>query len=131
MFQTAVIQYARGNNMRSRFALVLASVWAAGVALPAGAATYFASPGGADRNPGSQMLPWRTLQAGKKVLKPGDTLLIADGQNPGGVIQRTSGEPGRPITYKAINPGRAVLRGDQSNHYDVFTVREADWIVLD
>jgi parallel beta-helix repeat protein len=117
--------------MRMRFAPVLAAVWAAGAALPAGATTYFASPAGNDLNPGSLERPWRTLQAGKKILQPGDTLLVADGDYPGGVRFSRDGQPGKPITFKAINPGRAILHGDQTTERDCFTIYEADWIVVD
>jgi hypothetical protein len=117
--------------MRRFIAPVLAVAWAAGASLPVGAATYFASPLGSDANNGSMSAPWRTLQAAKKILKPGDTLLIADGDYPGGVVHNVDGQPGKPITYKAINPGRAILHGDQTTLYDVFTVREADYVVVD
>lgn len=117
--------------MRFTFGPVLAVCWAVGVALPAGAATYYASPTGADTNPGTSARPWRTLQPANKTLKPGDTLLIADGQYPGNIRQTVSGQPGKPITFKSINPGKAIIRGDVGNAPDAFVVYQANWIVID
>jgi parallel beta-helix repeat protein len=120
--------------MRNRVTSVLATAWVAGAAAVAGpseAATYFASPNGNDLNPGTSARPVRTLQRAKKLLKAGDTVLIADGEYPGGVNQNVDGAPGMPITYKAINPGRVILRGDQTTLGDVFTVRDANWVVVD
>jgi parallel beta-helix repeat protein len=117
--------------MRSRFAVIFTVIWGTVAAAPAGAATYYASPNGADTNPGTMFRPWKTLQAGKKSLKPGDALLLADGQYPGGVRQSGDGLPGKPITFRAINPGRAVIRGDWSAERDAFFIYESDWITVD
>lgn len=136
--------------MRFKLVPFLAAAWVAGAALPAGAddsgtngsnasnasntsgpTTYYASPDGKDANPGTMDSPWRTIQRAKRVLKPGDALLLADGEYPGGVIFNTPGASGSPITFKAINPGRAILRGDQTHQDDVFMVREASWVVID
>src|ERR1043165_6677621 len=82
--------------MRSQRAPIWTIVWGTAVglvAMPAGAATFYASPSGNDSNPGTSARPWRTLQAGK-AMKPGDTLLIADGQYAGGIKHTVSGKRG-------------------------------------
>jgi parallel beta-helix repeat protein len=112
-------------------AAVFTVVWGSCFAGAAGAANYYASPGGADTNPGTIARPWRTLQAGKRVLKPGDTLLIADGHYPGGVRHNVSGLRGRPVTYRAVNPGGVIIRGDLTTERDAFTIFEASWVVVD
>jgi hypothetical protein len=76
--------------------------------------TYHASPEGSDDNAGDSGHPWRTLQRASMTMEPGDTLLIHDGEYPGGLKQRTPGAPGRPITYRAVNVGKAIVRGDQA-----------------
>jgi hypothetical protein len=75
--------------------------------------TYYASPTGSDDNPGDSSRPWRTLQRASAAMGPGDTLLIADGEYPAGLKQRVSGEPGKPITFRAVNPGKAIIKGDE------------------
>jgi hypothetical protein len=98
---------------------------------PAFARTYYVSPDGLDSHSGSQSSPWLTLFKAAKTLKPGDTVLIADGTYQGGVRQSRPGLPGRPITYKAINAGKVILRGDQTEEREVFTVMETEYIVVD
>src|SRR5262245_20680240 len=105
--------------------LSLASL-ALALAGPAAAATYRCSPQGSDGNDGINA-PWRTLQKASAQLQPGDSVVLADGAYPGGVTHRRSGRPGAPITYRAENPGKAVVRGGKIG----FLIDNADWIVLD
>ncbi|WP_028473333.1 FG-GAP repeat domain-containing protein [Nocardioides alkalitolerans] len=41
--------------------------------------TFYVSTGGNDRNAGSAAAPWRTLSTSMEKLRPGDTLLVANG----------------------------------------------------
>ena len=89
------------------------------------ATTYYISPGGNDNNSGtSQSQTWATFVRAFKDLFPGDTLILLDG-----VYKQTisptvrNGQPGAPITLKALNDGRAIIDGefvrtpvDISNH---------------
>ena len=84
------------------------------VASPAAAVTYHVAPAGNDANPGTSAAPWRTLQRAAAVMVAGDTTLVADGEYPGGIVQTRAGAAGAPITYRALNPGGAVVRGDQT-----------------
>jgi parallel beta-helix repeat protein len=93
---------------------------------PVAAATYRCSPQGSDSNDGIEA-PWRTLQKASAHLQPGDTLIVADGNYPGGVAHRRSGRPDAPITYRAEHAGQAALRGGKIG----FLIDNADWIVLD
>jgi hypothetical protein len=93
---------------------------------PAGATNYRCSPQGSDSNDGIRA-PWRTVQKAAANLQPGDTLLLADGNYPGGVAQRRSGRPGEPILYRAEHAGKAILRGGKIG----FLIDNSDWIILD
>lgn len=99
-----------------------------GLALPgaAGAATYRCAPQGSDSSDGVRT-PWRTLHKAAASLEPGDTVVLADGTYPGGVVIRRSGREGAPITFRAEHPGKAVVRG---GHIGIL-VDNADWVTLD
>lgn len=82
---------------------------------------YYVAPDGDDENPGTQKLPWRTLSHAVGRLRPGYTLLLADGeyrlQTTGLLdIDCTSvarqGRPDAPIRVRAEHERAAVLRGD-------------------
>ncbi len=105
---------------------VLSTGLVAAFAGPATAATYHCSPKGSDSSDGIDA-PWRTLQKAASTMRAGDTLLIADGNYPGDVVHRRSGAPGAPITYRAENPGRAVVRDGTIG----FLIDNADHVVLD
>ncbi|MFB8247188.1 DUF1565 domain-containing protein [Streptomyces sp. NPDC055952] len=82
----------------------------------AAARTYYVSPDGSDRNPGtSQAKPFRTLQKAADSTAPGDTVSIMNGtyrERRGGadvlVISR-SGRAGAPITFRAHPGHRPVI----------------------
>ncbi len=95
------------------------------------ARTFYIAPDGNDRYSGSKSAPWQTFKKAVKTLRPGDTVLIEDGTYPGGIRQNRPGLPGRPITYRAINPGKVILRGDVTKVREVFTVMEAPFVVVD
>lgn len=82
------------------------------------AATYYVSPQGDNTNPGSQALPWQTIQFAVDEATPGDTILVEDGVYEGPVIMTRSGEPGAYITLRSINKWGAKVEvidgeGDQ------------------
>jgi hypothetical protein len=99
---------------------------AVALAGPARATTYHCAPGGSDNDDGIRS-PWRTLQHAASEVRPGDTVLLADGTYPGGVVHHTSGTREKPITYQAEHRGRAVVRGGVIG----FLIDNADWLVLD
>jgi parallel beta-helix repeat protein len=69
----------------------------------------------ADSNPGTADAPWKTIaHAGIAAeLQPGDTVLIKSGVYRDSVDIKVSGEPGRPITFRAAPGGRVVLKGSE------------------
>lgn len=99
---------------------------------PTGRHTYYASPGGDDHNSGDSAKPWRTLQHAAEALTPGDTLLLEDGEYPGGIKIDRSGTAGHPITYAAVHPGRATIHADRNAAAkDGILIKRADYVVID
>jgi parallel beta-helix repeat protein len=75
------------------------------------AATYFVSPSGADTGPGTEALPWRTIQKAADTMVAGDTVYIKVGTYSERVVPQNSGSAGNFIAYTA-NPGEtAVIDG--------------------
>ena len=80
--------------------------------------TYYISPNGSDGNNGTSTgSAWKTFEQAWDVLQPGDTLLLLDGtytESTTGLVQPNirNGEPGKPITIKALNDGKAVIDGE-------------------
>jgi len=72
------------------------------------AATYYVSPKGADANPGTARQPFATIGKAAAVMQPGDTCLVRGGVYRETVRPARSGEPGRPITFRAC-PGERVM----------------------
>jgi parallel beta-helix repeat protein len=75
-------------------------------------ATYYVSRLGSDSNSGTELKPWKSLDPARDKSRAGDVILIQDGTYPGGyVLDNFGGEPGNPITIKAINPGKVIFSG--------------------
>lgn len=78
---------------------------------------------GDDLNPGTLAKPWKTISNGdsKKILKPGDTVMIAPGSYSESVdcgfsIKNCSGSSSAPITYKAQD-GVLIERTEETNEF--------------
>jgi hypothetical protein len=118
--------------MRYVLRTILLPVALAGfAAAPTDAASYYVSPSGTDANVGSSAAPWRTLQKAAATMVAGDTALIADGEYAGGIYQSRAGTASAPITFRAMNPGGPVVRGDQTTARDAFFIEEADHVIVD
>ena len=82
----------------------------------AGGRIYYVAVNGDDNNLGTQAEPFRSLKQGVRVLNPGDTLLIREGEYKAGnelIMQGTttlipSGTASDPVTIKAY-PGETVV----------------------
>ena len=72
------------------------------VAVSGRAETYFVAPppSGDDANPGTESLPWATLQKAADTVQAGDTVLVRAGQFAGAHLT-TSGSPGSPIVLRS------------------------------
>ena len=72
------------------------------------AVTYYVAPDGDDSRDGlSRATAWKSLQYAADHVRPGDTVLLAGGKYPGTFYFRATGEPDKPIAFKAI-PGEKV-----------------------
>ncbi len=85
--------------------------------------TYFISPLGSDANNGTSLkAPWKTFAFAVPRLKPGDTLLLADGTysdaagtgypNINCSAKASNGTPTAPITIAAQHERQAFIQGD-------------------
>ncbi len=86
-------------------ALAAAVILLSAVASPLLGATYYVAPppAGDDANPGTEALPWATLQHAADTVQPGDTVLVRTGAYAGAHFT-TSGTATEPIVFRAY-PG--------------------------
>lgn len=95
----------------------------AGVMLAAASATaadYHVSPSGKDDNSGTEKKPFKTIDKGVSVLKPGDTLLIHKGKYGTFTVHNLQGTEKAPITIKAPAGERAII--DRWPDGGIFTI---------
>ena len=87
-------------------------------------AYYVSSTLGSDVNPGTEALPWQTIQKAVKSIKAGDTVYIRGGEYAtlyGGWTFQNSGLPGQPITVSNYPGEQVVIRiSDVSLNYNAF-----------
>jgi hypothetical protein len=72
---------------------------------------YFVAPDGNNDNPGTEALPWRTIQKAANTLAAGDTVYIKNGTYHEQVVPVDSGTPGNYITYSAYPGHSPVIDG--------------------
>ena len=91
--------------------LVLMALLAVGVA---GAADYYVDqnhPKAADSNPGTEELPWSTIQKSARIMVAGDTVFVKNGTYRECIMPGNSGAEGKPITYAAFAGHTPVIKG--------------------
>jgi hypothetical protein len=99
--------------------------------------TYYVSTTGADTNPGSQALPWATLQKAADTMVAGDTTLVAAGTYVGVRVENMLGTSGAPITLKAQTAGTVTVIGTTSRikHNRTFEIENyngaINYVVID
>ena len=71
--------------------------------------TFYVAPTGSDLNPGSQSLPWKTIQKAAETMVAGDTVLIHAGTYEEKVTPAHSGTDGEYITYQNFGDGEVVI----------------------
>lgn len=69
------------------------------------------APRASDANPGTRALPFHTIGAAAKMVKPGDTVLVWPGLYREAVELTVSGTQDKPITLQSEVPGAAVVDG--------------------
>ncbi len=77
----------------------------------AGQTAFYLASNGSDRNPGTKVLPWRTVKPlNNRKFAPGDTVFFARGSKfKGGFVITSSGKPGKPIVFTAYGNGPAPI----------------------
>ena len=75
------------------------------------ATEHYVSPSGADSNPGTSGLPFRTVQRGVNAAQAGDIVTIAEGTYRETVTPPNSGASGQPIVIRAATGARVVISG--------------------
>ena len=95
-----------GKNMKTILSLLVLLL----VAGRLHAAEYYVdAKNGLDSNQGTSAHPFRTIDRASAQMKPGDTCILRAGTYREILDPKTSGERGRPITYKAFPQERVIL----------------------
>ncbi|HWO02254.1 MAG TPA: PKD domain-containing protein [Blastocatellia bacterium] len=104
----------------------------AGVVLSstASANTYYVATSGSNSNPGTQPLPWLTIQHAVDTIVPGDTIIVQPGSYAGCRIGK-SGTLGAVCTLKASSPGAAIINSlsPANRHQSLIEVENFDQTV--
>ncbi len=91
-------------------------------------ATYYVSPSGSDSNAGSLSAPFKTLANAAGLVNAGDTVIAADGiyyendlgQGQEGLYVRRGGTSGSKVMFRAMNPGKAIIDGNNTVQVGVY-----------
>ena len=70
-----------------------------------------AAPGAADTNPGTEQMPFKTVQQAADVAKPGDIIYVMAGEYDERVKVKASGTKGRPVAFMAMPRRSATVDG--------------------
>ena len=97
---------------------------------PCFAATYYVSVSGNDSNPGSQTLPFRTIQKASDVAVAGDTVIVRAGIYAGARFSR-SGTAAAPIRFVGEAGAVVQTKGSLNTNNDNLWVRNASYIHLE
>ncbi|HYX37819.1 MAG TPA: right-handed parallel beta-helix repeat-containing protein [Oligoflexus sp.] len=103
---------------------------------PARRTIFFVSANtGNDNNPGTEALPWKSLQHAHKRLQPGQTVLVKAGEyrskNFAVLAITNSGRPDAWITYRNFPGQRPAIRSTVRANWSGIDVRHASYIVID
>lgn len=85
-----------------------------GTAANISAATYVvdqAAPGAANANPGTEQLPFKTVQHAADLVSPGDTIFVMSGKYDERIKVHISGAENKPITFRAMPRRSALVSG--------------------
>ena len=119
------------------------------LSIPIQAATYYVATTGRDSNAGNERAPFRHLsRAAAAARRPGDTVIVLDGTYDNeGVVTTTasvrsvvtlkaSGAEGKPITFRALHRGQAILDAGNTGTatcngaWAYFDLRDAAYVVI-
>jgi parallel beta-helix repeat protein len=91
---------------------------------------YYVATDGRDSNPGTEQLPWRSVQRAANTLTAGETVYIKQGTYNERIWVQNSGTPGNFITFAAY-PGHTVTidgTGIPFDWYGLFNVKDKSYI---
>jgi parallel beta-helix repeat protein len=91
---------------------------------------FYLAPNGNNNNPGTEALPWQTFGHAAYTLKPGQTVLVKNGTYTETLYIYKSGEPGKPITYKAF-PGAKPKIEIRTKELEGVLIEGASYITID
>jgi len=113
------------SDLRHLLAVLLLSV----ISATAGGADRFVSPTGDDLNPGTNALPWKTIQQAANVLKPGETVQIAEGvYNEKVEINVSGNEADGHIVFEA--KGNVVVSGKGIAGANMFVMENRSYVKI-
>ncbi len=108
--------------MTTLLTLVSAGMLTASRATAAEPADRYVSPQGNDRDASTKTVPWKTLAKAGDEARPGDTIYLHGGVYRETLTPKRSGEPGKPIRFRAspgekpVISGADLLSGDWQSH---------------
>ena len=96
------------------------------------ASKYFVAPDGNDSNPGTEALPWRTIQKAANTLVAGDTVYIKNGTYYERVLPARSGTSNNYIIYSAYPGHSPIIHGSgvSSGYKGLFEVQTKSYIII-
>jgi hypothetical protein len=108
------------------------ATWGAGALTGTPGTTYYVSPNGSDTNAGTQTSPFRQIRAAVAVVKPGDTVLVADGSYLGFDVNTINGVAGQPITIQAqASAALVTATTDRPDNRDNIFITFSSYIIID
>jgi hypothetical protein len=101
----------------------------------AGAADYFVSISGLDTNPGTEALPWRTIQKAANSLAAGDTAWVRTGIYKERVTVNVSGNPtGGPVSFRAFPGEKPIIDGarfiPRKDDTALFLIKDREYVLV-
>ncbi len=87
----------------------------------AAGAVYYVAVDGADENPGSDLLPWRSIAYAATQAQPGDLVVVRPGTYHEAVVLARSGTAGAPIVFRGL-PGALMVSPDPARSLSAFDV---------
>lgn len=100
--------------IHNKFSIVLLCCIFSAFALDIFGAVYYTAANGDDSNPGTELLPWRTIQKAADTMGAGDTIIVRSGHYSERVSTKTSGLNEKRIFFKAEQ--NVIVSGFIINH---------------
>jgi Right handed beta helix region len=101
----------------------------------ADAADYYVSVSGADANPGTEILPWRTIQKAADTLSPGDTAWVRGGTYRERVTMNVSGNSEDAfVSFRAYPGEKPIVDGarfiPRKDDTALFLIKDREYVLV-